>query len=115
MLPMSSMSSMKSSEITAGSDNSSSSSTQNTIVNFFSGFWWQVILLLSFVAMFVGIWLSGSNYRKLVPISVVGSAILYISMYNYYSVPLEVIGAIILAFVYASAFNYRVARTVKLA
>lgn len=109
---MSSMSSMKSSSEDTASSNDSS--PQNAMVIFFSGFWGQVILLLSFGAMFAGIWLSGSNNRKLVPISIAGAAILYISMYNYYSVALGVIGSIILAFVYASAFSYRVARTVKL-
>lgn len=108
---MNSMSSMKSSDT---SGNNIPTPSQNVIVSFFSGFWGQVILLLSFAAMFASIWFSGSN-RKLVPISVVGAVILYISMYNYYSVALEVIGAIILAFVYASAFSNRVARTVKLA
>jgi hypothetical protein len=110
---MSSMSSMKSSSEDTASSNDSS--PQNPIVNFFSGFWGQVVLLLSFGAMFAGIWFGGSNNRKLVPISIAGAAILYISMYNYYSVILEVVGAIILAFVYASAFSYRVAKTVKLA
>jgi hypothetical protein len=113
----SSMSSMKPSDTTANSSsNNTSESSQNIIVNFFSGVGGQVILLLSYGAMFASIWSSRISNRKLVlPISIIGAIILYISMYNYYSVALEVTGAIILAFVYVSAFSYRVARTVKLA
>jgi hypothetical protein len=116
---MSSMSSSsaKPSDITANNSRDNiSRSSQNIIVDFFSGAGGQVILLLSFGVMFAGIWFSGMSNRKLVlPISMIGAVILYISMYNYYSVALEVIGAIILAFAYASTFSYRVARTVKLA
>lgn len=87
--------------------------TQNIIVTFFSGFWGEVILLLSFGAMFSGIWFSGN--RKILPISVVGTIILYVSMYAYFSISLEIIGGIVLAFAYASAYSNRVARTLKLA
>ncbi|MDE1766872.1 MAG: hypothetical protein KGI27_11470 [Thaumarchaeota archaeon] len=87
--------------------------SQNIIVTFFSGFWGEVILLLSFGTMFAGIWFSGN--RKILPVSVVGVITLYVSMYAYFSISLEIIGGIVLAFAYASAYSRRVARTLKLA
>jgi hypothetical protein len=87
--------------------------SQNIIVTFFSGFWGEVILLLSFGAMFAGIWFSGN--RKILPISVVGAIILYVTMYAYFSISLEIIGGIVLAFAFASAYSDTVARTLKLA
>ena len=115
----SSMSSMKpSSGTTANSgSNNVSEPPRNIIINFFSGVVGQVILLLSFGAMFAGIWFSGDiRVRKfLLPISLVGAAILYISMYNYYFIALEIIGVIVLIFVYASIFSHRVAKMVKVA
>lgn len=87
--------------------------SQNIIVTFFSGFWGEVILLLSFGAMFAGIWFSGN--RKILPISVVGAMLLYISMYAYFSISLEIIGGIVLAFAFASAYSNQVARKLKLA
>jgi hypothetical protein len=113
MSSMSSMSSTKSSEDAANTNNSSLG-PQNIVVNFFSGFWGQVILLLSFGAMFGGIWFGDISSRKfLLPITVVGAAVLYVSMYNYYSIALEIIGVSVLAFVYASIFSHRIAKMVK--
>ncbi|MGI0088600.1 MAG: hypothetical protein ACREBI_11680 [Nitrosotalea sp.] len=87
--------------------------SQNIIVTFFSGFWGEVILFLSFGAMFSGIWFSGN--RKILPISAAGAIILYVSMYAYFSISLEIIGGIVLAFAFVSAYSNRVARTIKLA
>ncbi|MDE1863072.1 MAG: hypothetical protein KGI33_09185 [Thaumarchaeota archaeon] len=87
--------------------------SQNIMISFFSGFWGEVILLLSFGAMFAGMWLSGN--RKILPVSVVGAMILYVSMYAYFSISLEIIGGIVMAFAFASAYSDRVARTLKLA
>jgi hypothetical protein len=87
--------------------------TQNIVVSFFSGFWGEVILLVSFGAMFAGIWFSGN--RKILPVSVVGAIILYVSMYAYFSTSLEIIGSVVLTFAFVSAYSNRVARTLKLA
>lgn len=88
--------------------------TQNIFVNFFSGVWGEVILLISFGSMFYGMWSSGSNRKKLFPLSVAGVIILYVSMYAYFSMALEIVGSIVLAFVYASAYNNRIATAIKL-
>jgi hypothetical protein len=93
-------------------NNSSPLAYQTMIINFFSGFLGEVILLLSFGIMFVGMWFTGN--RKLIPISVAGAVILYISMYAYYSLTLEIIGSVILALAYISAYNYKFARIAKL-
>ncbi len=93
--------------------NMGGTATQNIMASFFSGFWGEVILLVSFGAMFAGIWFSGN--RKILPVSVAGAIILYVSMYAYFSTSLEIIGSVVLAFAFASAYSNRVARTLKLA
>ena len=62
--------------------------------------------------MLLGMWFTGK--RKIVPIAFLGVLILYVSVYSYYSVTLEVIGAILLSFAYLSIYNYKVAKVVKL-
>jgi len=89
--------------------------TQNVFVNFFSGVWGEVILLISFGLMIYGMWSSGGNRKKLLPLSVAGVIILYVSMYAYFSLALEIIGSIVLAFAYASAYSNKIATAIKLA
>ncbi len=89
--------------------------SQNVFVNFFSGVWGEVILLISFGLMFYGMWSSGGNRRKLLPLSVAGVIILYVSMYAYFSLALEIVGSIVLAFAYTSAYSNKIATAVKLA
>lgn len=89
--------------------------SQNIFVNFFSGVWGEVILLISFGLMFYGMWSSGGNRKKLLPLSVAGVIILYVSMYAYFSLALEIVGSIVLAFAYASAYSNKIATAVKLA
>lgn len=89
--------------------------SQNVFVNFFSGAWGEVILLISFGLMFYGMWSSGGNRKKLLPLSVAGVIILYVSMYAYFSLALEIIGSIVLAFAYASAYSNKIATAIKLA
>jgi hypothetical protein len=89
-----------------------SSSPENVILNFFSGFWGEVILLVSFASMLFGIWFTGK--RKAIPLAVAGITILYFSMYTYYSIALQIIGAVIVVLAYISAYNYRFAKIVKL-
>lgn len=87
------------------------SPTGNPIIDFFGGFWGEVILLISFGAMIVGIWTSGSS-KKLMPIAISGAVILYASMYAYVSIPLEILGSVIIGFAYLSAFSERVAQRI---
>lgn len=118
---MTSMSGMSSANGMAGMKNATASmasmqmgSTGNPIVDFFGGFWGQVILLISFGAMIVGIWTSGSS-KKLVPIAAAGAVILYASMYAYVSIPLEILGSIVIGFAYISAFSQRIAQRIGMA
>lgn len=94
--------------------NMATTQTQNIFVNFFSGVWGEVILLISFGLMFYGMWSSGGNRKKLLPLSAVGVVILYVSMYVYFSLALEIVGSIVLAFAYVSVFSYRISTAVKL-
>ncbi|MDE2588326.1 MAG: hypothetical protein KGL95_01500, partial [Patescibacteria group bacterium] len=71
------------------------------------------ILLISFGAMIAGVWTSGSS-KKLVPLAAGGAAILYASMYAYVSIPLEILGSIVIGFAYLSAFSERVAQKVRM-
>ncbi len=87
---------------------------QNVFVNFFSGIWGEFILLVSFGLMFYGMLSSGGNKKKLLSLSAVGVIVLYVSMYVYFSLVLEIIGSIVLAFAYASAYSYRLATLIKL-
>lgn len=87
--------------------------SQNFIVAFFSGFWGEVLLFLSFGLMLVGIWFMVN--KKVFVISVVGVIVLYISMYVYYSINLEIIGIVILAIAYVTAFSHKAAMVLKLA
>lgn len=91
-----------------------SESLIQNIVNFFSGIWGEVVLLISFGLMFYGMWSSGGNKKKLISISMAAIAVLYISMYVYFSLVLELVGSAILALTYASAFSGRFAELVKL-
>lgn len=94
---------------------SSSPILQNVFVVFFSGFWGEVILLVSFAVMLYGMLSSGGSRKKLVPFSAFGAVILYVSMYAYFSLPLEIVGSIILAVAYASVYSCRVAAAIRLA
>lgn len=84
----------------------------NIIINFFSGFWGELILLVSFGLMLSGMWFTGK--KKVMPLSFAGVLILYISMYAYYSIALEVVGVVMLAIAYTSAYSYKVAKMIKL-
>lgn len=108
-MPSSNMASMKNASATISS--MQMSSTGNPIIDFFGGFWGEVILLISFGAMITGIWTSGSS-KKLIPIAAGGAAILYASMYAYASIPLEILGSIVIGFAYLSSFSERVAQRV---
>jgi hypothetical protein len=99
--------------ITSTNSAISSAFSHNIIVTFFPGFWGEVIFLGSFGLMLAGMLLTGR--RKVMPLSIAGIVILYVSMYVYYYVSLEIAGAVILAVAYTSAYNYKVAKTVKLA
>ncbi|MDE1814642.1 MAG: hypothetical protein KGI05_08280, partial [Thaumarchaeota archaeon] len=95
----SNMASMKNASATISS--MQMGSTGNPIIDFFGGFWGEVILLISFGAMIAGVWTNGSS-KKLVPIAAAGAIILYASMYAYISIPLEILGSIVIGFAYLS-------------
>jgi hypothetical protein len=85
---------------------------QNPLLAFFSGFWGEVFLLISFALMLFGIWFSGR--KTVLPLSLLGVVILYISMYVYYSISLEIFGGILLAAAFTLAYNVRIAKIARL-
>jgi hypothetical protein len=61
-------------------------------------FWGELILLISFGLMLAGTWFTGN--RKVMPLSIAAMTILYISMYIYFSISLEIMGVSILSLAY---------------
>lgn len=86
---------------------------QNSILSFFDGIGGEIILIASFGSMLAGMGFSGN--RKLLPIVIVGTVILYISMYQYYSIGLQIAGALIMVFVHLPVYSYRFSKMLKLA
>ncbi len=86
--------------------------SQNIILGFFEGVRGEIVFLASFGSMFLGMWYSGK--RKLMPLAIVSAVILYISMYPYYSIGLQIVGTIIMAITHTSTYSYKVAKMLKL-
>lgn len=55
--------------------------------------------------MIAGIWWSSHN-KKVIIISISASIIIYVSMYVYYSISLEIAGIVIIAFTYISTYSH---------
>lgn len=92
--------------------NTNTSPISQNIIGFFEGIGGEIVFLASFGSMFFGMWHNGK--RKIMPLAIVSAVILYISMYPYYSIGLQVIGAIIMAVTHMSAYSYKVAKKLKL-
>ncbi|MGI0008303.1 MAG: hypothetical protein ACRD92_01640 [Nitrosopumilaceae archaeon] len=92
--------------------NTNTSISQNVILDFFEGVGGEIVFLASFCSMFLGMWYSGR--RKLMPLTIVSAVILYISMYPYYSIGLQIVGTIIMAITHTSTYSYKVAKMLKL-
>lgn len=93
----SSMANMSSAQAT------SSFSIMSYVALFFSSFLGEIVLAISFALMLLGFWLSR---RKIAMYSAIpGMIILFFGMYVQFSIALEIVGAILLAFAYASAYG----------
>lgn len=76
-------------------------------VLFLTSFWGAVIVLISIGLMAFGMW-SAKKVKPLM-VALLGATILFFGMYGYFSIPMQVGGAIVLAVGYATAYSRRVA------
>lgn len=101
----------------AGMANQSANFAPNSpiaqVVSFLAGFWGEVILLLSFGLMAFGMW----SARRIKPmiLALIGAPILFVGMYAYFLVELQLAGMAFLTLAYAAAFNRRAALATRMA
>ena len=84
----------------------------NVILAFFDSPWGDALLVASSGAMLLGIWFGGKS--KLIPLAISGIAIMFIGMYSYYSINLQIIGAAIMGFAHLSNYNYRISKLLNI-
>ncbi|MDE1845309.1 MAG: hypothetical protein KGI10_08290 [Thaumarchaeota archaeon] len=84
----------------------------NIILAFFSSQWGDALLVASSASMLLGIWFSGK--MKLIPLAVSGIAVMFIGMYLYYSISLQIAGAAIMGFAHLSNYNYKVSKLLRI-
>lgn len=84
----------------------------NVILAFFDSPWGDALLVASSGAMLLGIWFSGKS--KLIPLAISGIVIMFIGMYSYYSISLQIIGAAIMGFAHLSNYNYRISKLLNI-
>lgn len=82
------------------------------VIQFLSGFWGEVILAVSFALMAFGMW-HGRRIRSMV-LALVAALLLFIGMYVYFSIGLELAGSVMLVFAYSSVYSRRFANLAKL-
>ncbi|MHB8603081.1 MAG: hypothetical protein ACYC6W_11960 [Nitrosotalea sp.] len=92
--------------------NTSGQKNSNIILAFFSSQWGDALLVASSASMLLGIWFSGKI--KLMPLAVSGIAIMFIGMYSYYSISLQIVGAAIMGFAHLSNYNYKVSKLLRI-
>jgi len=84
----------------------------NIVLAFFNSPWGDALLVASSASMLLGIWFSGK--MKLIPIAVSGIVIMFIGMYWYYSISLQISGAAIMGFAHLSNHNYRISKLLRI-
>jgi hypothetical protein len=92
--------------------NTSDQKNSNIILAFFGSQWGDVLLVVSSASMLLGIWFSGKI--KLIPLAVSGIVIMFIGMYSYYSISLQMAGAAIMGFAHLTNYNYRVSKLLRI-
>ena len=88
-----------------------SNSFVDKLMKFFDGTTGMIILLVSFASMLVGMW-----YRKksrLIPVAAIGAVFMFAGMYHTYSLWLQILGTVIMAFTYLPMYSFRVSKTLR--
>lgn len=83
---------------------SSQYSILGQIATFFSSASGEVILIVSFALMILGFWLHKKQLSTPI-LAVIGSVILFVSMYIYFSIIWEIVGAIFLVSAYVISYS----------
>ncbi|MDE1728846.1 MAG: hypothetical protein KGH81_06680 [Thaumarchaeota archaeon] len=84
----------------------------NIILSFFGSQWGDALLVVSSTSMLLGIWFNGKI--KLFQLAVLGIFVMFIGMYSYYSIVLQVIGASIMGLAHLSNYNYKVSKLLRI-
>ncbi|SMH71730.1 hypothetical protein [Candidatus Nitrosotalea okcheonensis] len=84
----------------------------NIILSFFGSQWGDALLVVSSASMLLGIWFNGKI--KLFQLAVLGIFVMFIGMYSYYSIVLQVIGASIMGLAHLSNYNYKVSKLLRI-
>lgn len=84
----------------------------NIVLAFFSSQWGDALLVASSALMLLGIWFSGKI--KLIPLAVSGIVLMFVGMYWYYSISLQITGAAIMGFAHLSNYNYKVSKLLRI-
>jgi len=92
--------------------NTDSQKNDNIVLAFFSSQWGDALLVASSASMLLGIWFSGKI--KLMPLAVSGIVLMFIGMYWYYSISLQITGAAIMGFAHLSNYNYRISKLLRI-
>jgi len=98
----------------AGMGNTSGALTSSPflqLISFLSGPWGAVILAGSFALMVYGMWL-GRKYRPLT-LGLTAAVVLFVGMYSYFSVVLQLVGAALLVVAYLAAYSHSFASALK--
>ena len=95
-----------------GSMNMNDQKNNNIVLAFFNSQWGDALLVASSASMLLGIWFSGKV--KLMPLAVSGIALMFIGMYWYYSISLQITGAAIMGFAHLSNYNYKVSKLLRI-
>lgn len=72
-----------------------------------SGVWGEAILLGSFALMLFGMW--SAKRTKPMALALIGAPVLFVGMYGYFLIGLQVMGIAVLALAYATAYSRRAA------
>ena len=84
----------------------------NIVLAFFNSPWGDALLVASSASMLLGIWFSGK--MKLIPLAISGIVLMFIGMYWYYSISLQITGAAIMGFAHLSNYNYKVSKLLRI-
>ncbi|MBS3923504.1 MAG: hypothetical protein KGZ37_10215 [Nitrosarchaeum sp.] len=81
------------------------------IMKFFDSTTGMAIILVSFASMILGMW-----YRKksrLIPVAAIGAVFMFAGMYQTYSLWLQILGTVIMAFTYLPMYSFRISKTLR--
>ena len=88
-----------------------SDSFVDKLMKFFDSTTGMTIILVSFASMLVGM-----GYRKksrLIPVAAIGAVFMFAGMYHTYSLWLQILGTVIMAFTYLPMYSFRVSKTLR--